>query len=324
MGDKGLRSSSGIASPPYNTGPYTWDQNMTFTQGLNGAGLWMKKDTQIWYVDGSKSATGDGLAPDTAFLTIAEAIAAAGDYDVILIAPNSIITCPEAGWTITQTGLRIFGSNGHVGRQACAIKKAAGTNAMFVIGADRVEIAGLNLSMRTAGTCIEIGTDAQSTAGAGVYSTYIHHVNFDGYDTALYAIEPNDSSFVVDAVNLVVDNCYFRGHVTAAINANSTRDTYSNNFFDVGADNTGIYIENTTGDRNYTLIHDNFFIGQAGTTTKAIDAAGNNTKGTLGIFRNLLVGDFDTTIAANSGDPGVLNYQGSTDGGTLIDCNSSA
>jgi hypothetical protein len=313
------------------SGEYTGDRHFTgycsFDQGVGGAGLIMKKDTQIWYVDSGKTnpaASGNGTSPAEAFITLKEAVDVAGNYDVILVAQNAIETIATAGITITQTGLRILGSNGHPGRQAGALKKTVGTTPMFIIGADRVEIAGLNLSMRTAGTCIEIGTDTQATTAAGVYSTYIHDCNFDGYDTALYAIEPNDSSFVVDPVNLVVENCFFKGHVTAAVLLNGTRDTVHNCFFDVGADNTGIYIENTTGDRNYTLIYDNMFIGQAGTTTKAIDAAGNNTVGTLGIFRNLLVGDFDTTIASNSGDPGCLNYQASTTGGSLIDCNSSA
>lgn len=274
----------------------------------------------VWYVDNKLSVTGDGTSWDTAFLTLAEAVTAAGNYDTILIAPGSIQTIASTGITISQTGLRIFGANAHPGIQASALKITAGTASMFTITADRVEIAYLNLSQRTAYACITIG--AAANAGGGIYQTYIHDVNFDGYDTATYAIKTYADT--VDAPNLVVDNCYFKGHVTAAVYANATRDTYSNNFFDCGADNTGIYIANTGGDRNYTLIRDNLFIGQAGTTTKAIDAAGNNTKGTIGIFRNLMSGDFDTTIAANSGDPGCLNYQGSTTGGTIIDCNSSA
>ena len=295
----------------------------SFDQGIGGAGLVMKKDTQIWYVDSGKTSpttSGDGLSPEGAFLTLLEAVTAAGNYDTIIVMQNAIATIATAGITITQIGLRILGCNGHPGRQAGALKKTVGTTAMFIISADRVEIAGLNLSMRTAGTCIQIGTATNS--GGGIYQAYIHDCNFDGYDTALYAIKAYDDT--VDAVNIVVENCFFKGHVTAAIYANSTRDTYCNNFFDVGADNTGIYVANIDGSRGYTLIYDNMFIGQTGTTTKAVDFAGNNTKGTVGVFRNLLAGDFNVTIDDNTGDPGCLNYQGSTTGGSLIDCNTSA
>jgi hypothetical protein len=313
----------GVVSGIY-TGNRRFTGRCTFDQGVGN--ITVKKDSQIWYVDSGKTSpavSGDGLSPEGAFLTLAEAITAAGNYDVILIAENSIQTIAATGLTITQTGLKIFGSNNNPGIQASALK-CTGTAPMFTIKADRVEIAGLCLSQRGAYACIMIG----DTAGQAYYQTYIHDCNFDGYNTATYGISPGPvaaaANSQADAVNLVVENCFFKGHVTAAIVSNGTRDAYRDNVIHVPADAAGIYVYKTSGDRGYGVVDNNIMFGEAGTTTIGIKGAGNNTPGLLIYSRNLFVGDFDTTISNNSGDPGVLNYYGSTTGGSLIDCNSSA
>ena len=119
----------GVVSGIY-TGDRKYTGRISFAQGASGSGLsFVKKDTQIWYVDSGKTspaASGDGLTWDTAFITLAEAVTAAGDYDTILVAPNSIETIATGGITITQDGLRIIGANGSVGRQAASLKIIAG------------------------------------------------------------------------------------------------------------------------------------------------------------------------------------------------------
>jgi len=320
---RGLRRAGGQgAAPPYTRGPYTWDQHVTFTQGVAGASYNVKEGSEIWYVDSNITNPGDGRSPKNALKTLAGAVAVAGDYDVILIAPNSIETIAAAGITITQTGLKILGANGSPAIQASALKIAAGTAPMFTIKADRVEIAYLCLSQRTAYACIQIG----DTAGQAYYQTYIHDCNFDGYNTATYGVTtgPTGTASAADAVNLCVEDCFFKGHVTAAIVSNGTRDCYRNNFIHVPADACGVWVLKTAGDRGYGVVADNYMTGEAGTTTIGIKGAGNNTPGLLIYTRNVFVGDFDTTISNNTGDPGVLNYYGSTTGGSLIDCNSSA
>jgi len=288
--------------------------------GANVVGTLPLVSGKIWYVNPNLSVSGDGKSMAAGFITLTEALAHAGNYDTILITQASILTAPATGHTITQTGLKIIGGGSTEGAQASAIKITSGTASMFTIKADRVEIANLCLSQRTAYPCIKIG----DTAGQAYYQVHIHNCNFDGYDTATYGVCPGEASFGVDPVNLVVEDCYFKGHITAAIVSNGTRDSYLRNTIHVPADAAGIYVYKTGGDRGYGVIADNIMFGQAGTTTIGIKGAGNNTPGLLIYARNLFAGDFDTTISNNTGDPGVLNYYGSTTGGSLIDCNSSA
>jgi len=309
------------------TGNLKFTGRTQFAQGVEGALGSMKKDTQIWYVDSGKTgpaASGDGSSPDEAFLTLLEATAVAGNYDVILIAENTIQTIATAGITITQTGLKIFGSNRHPGDQNSSVKKAVGATPMFIIAADRVEIAYLALSMRTAAACIQIGTDAIAALGAGVYDTYIHDCNFDAYATATYAIRPHDvSGTYADTVNLITENNHFDGFVTAAILCNGTRETHKFNTIKVPAEGIGFNVIKTGAGRSYTEITDNDIYGLAGSATCGIKTAGNLTAGHAIWARNLLSGTFNTTIGNSTGDHGVQNFLGSTTGGTVIDCNNS-
>jgi hypothetical protein len=286
----------------------------------------VKADSQIWYVDSGKTSgvSGDGLSPENAFMSLLEAVTAAGNYDTILIAENTIATIATAGITITQTGLKIFGANRHPGDQNSSLKKAVGATPMFIIAADRVEIAYLAISMRTAAAAIQIGTDAIAAAGGGIYDTYIHDCNFDAYSTATYAIRPHVNGAYADAVNLVVENCFFDGFVTAAVLCNSTRETHAFNVVKVPAEGIGFDVIKTGGDRAYTVIKDNLIYGLTGSATCGIKTAGNITAGLAIWARNLLSGSFNTTIGNSTGDHGVLNYQGTTTGGSLIDCNTSA
>lgn len=71
------------------------------------------------------------------------------------------------------------------------------------------------------------------------------------------------------------------------------------------------------------IIH-NYFVGVANASTTAIAMTGTPTAGLLMIAENLLSGSFDVTIEAESTDAGVQNFEGTTTGGTVIDCNSSA
>jgi hypothetical protein len=274
---------------------------------------------KTWYVDSNLSSSGTGMSWDTAFITLAEAITAAGNYDTIYIRRASIQTIATTGIEITQEGLRIFGENYSPGSQNAALKIAGGTASMFTISANRVEIAGLCLSQRTAYPCIKIGSDAQSTAGTAIYQTYIHDCNIEGYGTGTYGIAPNMSATTVDCVNLVVEDNYFNSFATAAIYASGTRKTIRRNTICIAADTTGIHMLDNAGDRAYTIIVDNYIFGVAGTgTTKGIYFAGTPTAGTLLLAKNYLGGTFDVTITDVGA--GVENYVTNATGGVLINC----
>ncbi len=290
--------------------------NMLVKAYQTGLGLTAGK---IWYVDSNLSTSGVGTSWETAFITLAEAITAAGNYDTIYIRRASIQTIATTGIEITQEGLRIFGENYSPGSQNAALKIAGGTASMFTISANRVEIAGLCLSQRTAYPCIKIGSDAQSTAGTAIYQTYIHDCNIEGYGTGTYGVAPNMSATTVDCVNLVVEDCYFNSFATAAIYASGTRKTIRRNTICIAADTTGIHMLDNAGDRAYTIIVDNYIFGVAGTgTTKGIYFAGTPTAGTLLLAKNYLGGTFDVTITDVGA--GVENYVTNATGGALINC----
>ena len=302
----------GIVSGIYS-GNRQFTGNISFSQGAAGGNMnFIKKDTQIWYVDSGKTSpavSGDGLTWEHAFVTLAEAVTAAGNHDTILVAANDIETIDPAGIDITQEGLRIIGSASSQGGQNSAFK-STGTAAMFRILADRVEIAGIYMSQRGAYPTIEIGS---ATVGA-VYETHIHHCNFDGYGTSTYGVTGYNQT--VDTVCLVVEDNYFMSFATRAIHCNGTRDTYRRNTIIVPTSTTGIYVVNNAGDRAYTCIVDNILTGI--TDAVGIEFAGTPTAGTLILARNHLCGTWGTSITDVA--CGIENYVSDAAGGTLINC----
>ncbi len=69
----GLRGVDGQpAAPPYSNGPYTWSESIDFAQGVSNLNITGTK----FYVSRNIGVSGDGLSWGTAFLTVAEGIAA--------------------------------------------------------------------------------------------------------------------------------------------------------------------------------------------------------------------------------------------------------
>jgi len=295
-------------------GNRTFHDRINFAQGAVGASFnFIKKDTQIWYVDSGKTApavSGDGLTWDHAFMTLAEAVTAAGDYDTILIAPNSIQTIDPAGIEINNEGLRIIGALPTPSSQVAAIK-CTGTAPVFRILVNRFEIANLCISQRGAYACIQIGS---ATVGA-VYETYIHDCNFDGYSTCTYGIE---GYLTTDCVQLVIENNYFQSHATAAIRCSGTKTTVRGNTIIVPVDTIGIMAVDAGGDRAYSIYADNYLSGIANASTGGIVFTGTPTAGTLILTRNYLCGTWNTTITDVGG--GCNNYVTDASGGALINC----
>ena len=313
-------------------GDRIYHDRVSFAQGAAGAGLnFVKKDTDVWYVDSGKTgpaSSGDGTTWDKAFLTLKEAVTASGDYDTILVAPNSIQTIASGGIVITQIGLRILGANGSSRRQSAALKMIAGTDPMFTITADRVEIAGLNLSCRVAYPVICIGSVTLGV-GTAVYSTWIHDNNIDGAGTGTFGVAMGGAGgFGVatqcDAVQTVIEHNDFGQFATACVVVSGSRMSVLNNSFNVVVDTIGVSVVETAGNRQYWSVNDNYFTGIANSSTHGIAFAGNTTLGSGTVMNNLFVGSWDTTVDNNTGDVGCMNYTGTAAGGTLLDFNTSA
>jgi len=88
MGNQGLRAvGGGPASPPYTNGPYTWDQQVTMTQGINGP---IGQGT-AFYVDGTNGAAGNnGKGWNTAMDTIQGAVDLASAGDTVYVVAKTI------------------------------------------------------------------------------------------------------------------------------------------------------------------------------------------------------------------------------------------
>ena len=268
----------------------------------------------IWYVNSSASSNGSGKSWDSPFDNIASAVSAAGEKgDIIYVAPGDYPLSSTIA--IAKDNLSIIGPNKSCNDYAALIYNDDAFDLMS-IDSNNVSIMGLGFApIDDAGVGIAI-------AGTTVaYKVYIAHCRFDGWGKGTYAITTDDTQ---DSPDLTVEHCYFRSWVTGCIYANSTRDLYRNNMFYVTTDTMGIQYVPTTGLRPDGRIMDNDFVGVANASTTAIAFTGTPTAGTLIMARNMLAGSWDVTIEAESTDAGVQNFEGTTTGGTVIDCNSSA
>ena len=106
---KGLRGTNGQpAASPYTHGPYTWDQQVTFSAGVSG----LNTPNDILYVDNvNGTAGGDGRSWGTAFKTITLALAASADGETIYVAGtgtdyNESVTVSNDGVSLIAVGPR--------------------------------------------------------------------------------------------------------------------------------------------------------------------------------------------------------------------------
>lgn len=309
------------------TGKYTGDRTYTghntFAQGVSGAGLQIVKDSQIWYVDKNKTspaASGDGLSWEGAFLTLTEAIAAAGDYDVIFVGQGIY---DEAGFplTITQTGLKLLGA-GSSGYNwgPCALKSSASADTILQVDANGVEIAGIDFNLYTnAKSGIVLGF-SQS-----IYKTHIHDCFFGcsaaggaegecGIAVGMEETGTADGGF--DAVDTHIERCGFHYLATAAIAAYGTRLKVNNCIFWT---NTGIGINvfQEGSARACTMIIDNYIMGRAGGDTGIKIAATEPDPGTLMIANNCIT-YCSTLITASKCEEALVNNNTHVDGSTYL------
>jgi len=307
----------GVVSNTY-TGERNYTGRVSFAQGAAGTGgVQVIKDSQNWYVDSGKTspaASGNGLTWDQAFYTLNEAIAAAGANDIIYIAKGDYTSATTLA--ITQSGLTIIGSNTSRNDGKTLIYTSA---AVDVISVDANNVSIYNVSIAAVGGA---GAGIAVAGTSDSYKLHLEGIKFDGWSSGTYGIACDATQ---DQPDLTVVNCLFRSWQTAAILSNATRGLISNNMFWVVTQKIGIQHVPTTGTRPDNLIADNYFCGLAGGgTTTGIAMTGTPTAGNCMIVNNRFSGSWDVTIEAESTDAGCENYEGTTTGGSLIDCNSSA
>lgn len=269
----------------------------------------------IWYVNKSVTTSGDGKHWSTAFKTITEATTAAGNYDVIFIAPG--FYTEAAAITLTQTGLKIVGLNSSgKTRGPCAMKTPTAAGHMLIIPADVNDVEIRNLAFIATGAYNAITLGAAATGY--VWRTHIHDCAFFGDGVGAFAIAnygatvtPSAGNFP-DVAEAVVENCHFYlwgASSLGAICLYGTRAMVKNNVIYTEAAATGIVVG--TG-RPYQTIVGNVISG-VNSTDVGIRITGDAATWVChgNVFLNLsLALTQDTGIAAVSSE----NYKAVTNG----------
>jgi len=153
MGNQGLISPGGNpASPPYRNGPYTWDQHVTFSQGVSGP----NGEGAVWYVDGTNGVSGNnGKGWSTALDTIQAAVTLAGPGDTIFVTAKDLTDFTGDPTSYAETiiipaatsNLSIIGiSRGRTQGGLPQIKIGAGSTALLTIRAPGCLIANLGFN----------------------------------------------------------------------------------------------------------------------------------------------------------------------------------
>lgn len=252
-------------------------RNITFPYGNLAARNFIVPSGEVWYVNKNNAVTGNGTSWDLAFKTITEAIAAAGDYDTILIEEG--VYDEGAVLNITQKGLRIFGLNTtNFMYGTTSIKASAANHICITINADQVEIAFLSFIQNNAKACISI-----DSASAAIYKTHIHDCHF-GSTTATYGVYAGGT---YDAVDTIVERCSFTVGATVGVYINGTRCAVVDCMFNLAAGGTAIQHYPNTADRPYARYIGNRIMGVNSTDTGILISQAP-TLGCLTVFDNII------------------------------------
>lgn len=255
-------------------------KNLEVVNRLNVAGnevpiLPMNGD--VFYVDKTVTASGDGRSWKFAFKTVTEGLAALQDYDTLIIGPGNYDETDNLSLDDVK-GVKIFGHGNGMqwGEGSTCIRNVVATtkDILDIGGCQGIEIAGINF--------IQIGAYDAINFDALCYSVEIHDCGFiatAGAGTGLYGIHDIDES---NSPDLYIHHCRFLGWKTAAIMTPSQRYVITNNYFVVPASGKGIYGGNPAS--GFGLIADNDFLGANSSDYGIYDEGG--TRGNFMISGN--------------------------------------
>jgi len=271
----------------------------------------------IWYVDKNKSSgvSGDGQTWDSAFLTLTEAVAAAGAYDTIFMGRGYYQEAGTITISSTQRGLKIFGPTSGGVPTSNGLSSATSGLDILSIEADDVEIAGITfwcLTNAKSGIIVGNGYDG--------YNNWIHDCCFltgnADNDKGEYGIKANDTE---DCVGLLIENNFVYFMSTAGIAVHATRATVRNNT--IWSNAIGIDVQNTAGSRAGCTVSDNQLIGRQTGATVGIQLA-ETTNGFVFVANNIVT-NFDTNITGDKCAFSQVNNQTAADASTYLQVDAS-
>ena len=272
----------------------------------------------VWYVDKNRTegVSGSGGTWADAFLTLTEAVAVAGAYDVIFMGRGYYTEAATITISSTQRGLKIFGPTSGGVPTSNGLSSATSGDDILIINADDVEIAGITFWCLTDGkNGIDVG------AAYDGYNNWIHDCCFltgnADNDLGEYGIKADNTD---DCVGLLIENNYFYFLSTAGITVGATRCTVRNNMIwsnSIGIDATAI----TAGAHSGLAIYDNKLIGRATGSTVGIELA-SPIEGHIFIANNI-VSNFDTNITTGVAELSIVNNQTAASAGTYLQVDTS-
>jgi len=304
-------------------GDRVYHDNVTFAQGTSGTGIQITYGSKIWYVDKGKSTgvTGDGMTWAKAFLTITEAIAKAGNDDVIFIGYG--VYDEAATIAITQHGLRIFGPN-PTGRTFGGAGLISTTSAddLMTINANRVEIAGLAFWCETNAKSGIVFGETYDPWHCFIHDCFFGYSGMDG-NGGEYGLKINETN---DCSDTVIERCTFHGLCTAGIALKATRSTIQDCVFQVYPATAGIAYSQVGGANPDGICLNNYFIGWGATggtnACTGIEFGSAINPGRMLVARNIIT-NCDTNITASTVDVGASANQADESATTYLGVDAS-
>ena len=297
------------------TGDRSYTGRNTFYQGASGAGIQLTYGSSIWYVDKGKSTgvTGDGTTWDKAFLTITEAVAKAGNDDVIFIGYG--VYDEVATIAITQHGLRIIGTN-PTGRTfgGCGLISTTGADDLMTINANRVEVMGLAFWCETNAKSGIVFGESYDPWHCHIHDCFFGYSGMDG-NGGEYGIKLNETN---DCSDTVIERCTFHGLCTAGVAVKATRSTIQDCVFQVYPATAGIAYSQVGGANPDGICINNYFIGWGATggtnACTGIEFGSAINAGRMLVAKNIIT-NCDTLVTSASVDVGFVqnhSYESAT------------
>ena len=266
--------------PAAKEGARWYPENMVVAPPVRG---------KYYFVDGTLSASGDGLSWEHAFRTPREAVVASTsrNNDVIFIAPRNDSDNSnryDGNIKVDKRGIKIFGVGSF---KSVVIRASAGTLVPFS-GLDGVNYLGIGMYVVSTATDVEIA--GLQFDASGVYCGLYWG---DGY-----RINATTYAGGADTENGSVHNCTFKYGTTGLYYDGASNDHFcTNNYFYRQADN-GVYIgPGGTQSVSRVYILDNLFAFCEDYGVFTYSAAGTNHNHIIGrnIFASKVPGTTDMT-----------------------------
>lgn len=288
------------------------DQSMFLQGSVLGQGC----QGTIYYVDKTRSASGDGKSWDHAFKTVTEGFAALSNYDWLIIGPGNYDEASPALILSGLYGVKILGYA--TGMQwsegsTCIRDVTSSDDLIDIDGCRAIEIAGISFINSGAYDAINIGVTT------GCYSIHIHDCCFTGDTgggaTGLYGINLATGS----APDTYVHDCKFFHYATTGLHVHTNQRFVCHDCFFI-VPNNGIGIDITGAAASYQGIWDCKFLGSEGDSAEqGLDIGAATSDGKLLVTDCRFAGC--TVDGGGTGAEVAFTecYENSATGGALID-----